>query len=212
MKTNVAEKLLNQNNDFAGASHLVQVEGMSSPRVCAFLNRLVASMDPDEHYLEIGSWKGLTLLSAAMGNVGRLCVACDRFRWWGRYTGFGRVARQTIRANIERYRSKCAEIRLFDMPSDRFFARHLAPGPVGVYFYDGDHTFEGTRRGVLHGAQLLSERAVVLVDDWKEEHIQRATFSALREAKLDVLWSRSLAGWEGGFWHGLGAFYVARTA
>ena len=169
MRTNAAERLLADSNDFEGAEHVVDVDGMSSPRVCVFLNRLVASMDPGEHYLEIGSWKGLTLLSAARGNKGKLCVACDRFRWWGRYTGWGVVARRALQRNVERYRGECAEIRLFEMPSRRLFAERLVEGPVGIYFYDGDHTFEGTREAIREGARILSRRAVVLVDDWVED-------------------------------------------
>src|SRR5438094_10191599 len=73
MDTNVAERLLRETDDFRDAVHLVDVDGMSSAKVCAFLNRLVASMDPCENYLEIGTWKGRTLLSAATDNTDRVC-------------------------------------------------------------------------------------------------------------------------------------------
>ena len=42
MDPNIAERLLRETDDFRGAQHLVDVEGMSSPKVCTFLNRLVA--------------------------------------------------------------------------------------------------------------------------------------------------------------------------
>lgn len=212
MLTNAAERLLAESNDFEGATHLVEVEGMSSPRVCRLLNGLVASMDPGESYLEVGLWKGLTLLSAAYGNKERRCFGCDRFRLWGRYTGWGFRARRALAANVERYRDQCAQIQLFEMPSERLFERHLVPGPVGVYFYDGDHTYEGTRAGILEGARLLSRRAVVLVDDFADPSIRHGTFEAIYAANLQILWSRFLGGWNRGFWHGLGVFYVERSA
>src|SRR6185295_3947505 len=88
MNDNAAERLLRETDDFRDAQPVVDVAGLSSPRVCALLNRLVASLPPDEHYLEVGTWKGLTLLSAAWGNADKVCIACDKFRLWGRWTGF----------------------------------------------------------------------------------------------------------------------------
>jgi hypothetical protein len=214
MDSNIADRLLRETNDFEGARPLVDVEGLSSAKLCRFLNALVARMAPGEQYLEIGTWKGRTLLSAAVGNRGRVCVACDRFRVWGRYTGWGHVARRALQDNIARYRGDCAEIRVFDMRSERFFARPRGVCQVGVYFYDGDHSFAGTRRGIALGAGLLARRAVVLVDDWKDPVVRAGALAGLGDAGLLPLWSRSLPATVGdheGFWKGLGVFYVERA-
>lgn len=210
MEHNHAERLLTETNDFAGARHLVAVPGMSSPRVCQFLNRLVASMDPGEHYLEIGSWQGLTLLSAAHGNSGRLCVACDKFRLFGRYTGFGFRARRAFLGNLERYAKGRAAIQFHEMPSSRFFRERRVDGPIGVYFYDGDHSYRGTRQSIAAGARWLSPRAVVLVDDWNVKRIRAATLDGFRDAAVRILWSRELEGdhTDTTWWNGLGVFYV----
>lgn len=210
MNLNHAERLLRETNDFEGATHLVDVEGMSSPKVCRFLNRLVAAMDPGERYLEVGSWKGRTLLSAARHNAGRVCVGCDKFRIFGRYTGFGYKARRALKRNLERYAADRATIQFYDMPSARFFREPRLDGPVGVYFYDGDHSYGGTRRSVAAGARWLSPRAVVLVDDWNVPRIQSGANDGLRDAGVRVLWRRALEGdhTERTWWNGLGVFYV----
>src|SRR5215207_3690610 len=83
MQTNQVEAVLAATNDFAGATHLVDVPGMSSPKICNLLNALVARMDPGERYLEIGCWRGRTLLSAALNNMDRVCIGCDKFRLCG---------------------------------------------------------------------------------------------------------------------------------
>lgn len=210
MQVNHAERLLRETGDFAGAAHLVDVPGMSSPRVCALLNALVASMDPGEHYLEIGSWQGRTLLSAAMHNRGRLCVACDKFRVFGRYTGFGYRVRRALQQNLQRYASDRAVIQFFDMPSRRFFRQRPFDGTVGVYFYDGDHSYRGTRASIAAGARWLSDRAVVLVDDWNVPRIRGGTHDGFADAGVRVLWHRALEGdhTERTWWNGLGVFYV----
>jgi hypothetical protein len=213
MLTNHAERLLRETGDFAGAGHLVDVPGMSSPRVCHFLNRLVACMDPGEHYLEIGSWQGRTLLSAAFENRGRLCIACDRFRFFGRYTGFGYRARRALGRNLARYAGRRAAVHFYDMDSSRFFRRCRFDGSIGVYFYDGDHSYTGTRRSIAAGAERLSARAIVLVDDWNVRRIRAGTLDGLRDAAVRVLWHRALEGdhTEATWWNGLGVFYVETT-
>src|SRR5262249_12470746 len=121
METNLARQLLEETNDFEGARYLVDVEGMSSAKICSFLNALVARMDDEEHYLEVGTWRGRTLLSAAYQNRGRTCFACDKFRILGRWTGWGFKAKRQLMRNIERYRLECANVRFFHMTSRRFF-------------------------------------------------------------------------------------------
>jgi hypothetical protein len=212
VETNHAERLLRETDDFAHATHLVDIPGMSSPRVCRLLNALVASMDAGEHYLEVGSWRGRTLLSAAYRNKGRLCAGCDKFRLYGRYTGPGILVRRALRQNVARYREDRAAIHFYDMPSRRFFSRRRLPGPVGVYFYDGDHSYRGTRRSIAAAVPFLSRRAVVLVDDWNVERIRKGALRGLLDASARVLWHRALEGdhTERTWWNGLGVFYVER--
>jgi hypothetical protein len=213
METNIAHALLEEYRDFEGARLPVDVEGMSSPRVCSFLNQLVARMDPGEQYLEIGTWKGRTLLSAALGNSGRVCIGCDHFRFWGRFTGPGFLARRELYRNIERYRRQIGEVRFHEMRSQKLFAQGAIKGSVGVYFYDGDHTERGTYSSVVSVAPLLSRRAVLLMDDWNDPVIRDATLRGLEDAGLTALWGRDLPGTRSpdDWWNGLGVFYVERA-
>lgn len=213
MDQNIAERLLLETNDFADAKPLVDIEGLSSPRVCAFLNQLVAHMEPDEIYLEIGTWKGRTLLSAAHGNAGRRCVACDKFRFWGKFTGPGFLARRQLYGNLKRFEQGSASIEFHSMTSRELFRRKLVRAPVGVFFYDGDHSFEETHHAIVQAAPYLSRRSVLVVDDWSDPTVVAATKQALRDANLHVRWYRALPGdhTETLFWNGLGVFYVERV-
>src|SRR5262245_41199270 len=125
VKTNAAERILRETNDLRDAEHLVNVEGLSSARVCVLLNRLVAAMDHDEQYLEIGTWQGRTLLSAAFGNSGRTCIGCDKFRVWSTHTGFGHRAKRKLFENARRYQQGSATVRVFDVASKELFRRRL---------------------------------------------------------------------------------------
>lgn len=214
MQTNIAAELLAEFRGFEGARPLVEIEGSSNARVCNFLNQLVRRMAPCERYLEIGSFKGKSLLSAAYDNRGRLCIGCDRFRFWSRNTGPGLVARQELYRNLARYRAHSAKIEFFSMSSERLFSGHYVHGPIGVYFYDGDASYTSTRHGVVSVAPHLAPRSVVVMDAWNDTVIRRATWDGIGQGKLDVLWHESLP--QGppseGFGNGLGVFYLERAA
>jgi hypothetical protein len=212
MMQNIAHAVLEEHDDFTDARHLVEVDGLSSPQVCNFLNRLVSRLEGDACYLEVGTFRGLTLLSAAVDNDGRRCIGCDKFRLYGRYTGWGLLAKRALTRNIARYRHRTAEITFHHATSRELFAESRVQGPVGVYFYDGDHSFDGTRHGIVSAAPLLDTRAVVIVDDWNDPVIRGATYVGLRDAELEVLWERELAGDhdENSWWNGLGVFFVQK--
>jgi hypothetical protein len=169
-------------------------------------------MAADEQYLEVGTWKGRTLLSAAFRNYQRVCIGCDRFRVWGRFTGPGALVRRALHSNIQRYQKECARIELHEMPSQRLFDEgHLRP-PIGVYFYDGDHSYSETFHGVVAAVPFLAERSVLLVDDWNDPVIRCATREAIESAGLKLLWHRALPGHhdESAWWNGLGVYWLGR--
>jgi hypothetical protein len=213
MQDNIALRALTEHADFEGARPLVAVEGLSSPRVCALLNQLVKRLEPGERYLEVGTFRGRTLLSAAHENPGKICIGCDRFRFWDRFTGPGFLAKRALFHNIQRYQADSAEIQFHAVSSRRLFAERRVVGPIGVFFYDGDHSYESTFHGIVSAAPLLSERAVVLVDDWNDPVIRMATEDAFSRAELRELWRRELPGdhTERGWWNGLGVFYLERS-
>jgi hypothetical protein len=210
MRENIAKRLLDETNDFEGALPVVTVAGMSSPKVCSFLNRLVAQMPANERYLEVGTWQGLTLLSAAYQNVEKVCIACDKFRFWGRWTGPGWRARRSFYSNLRRYRDRCAYIDFHHTTCERLFAQKMVQAPIGVYFFDGDHSEAGTCFGISAAGAVLSDHAVVLVDDWNMSGVRAGAQRGLSAGGLRILWQRELQGdhTKNGWWNGLGVFFV----
>jgi hypothetical protein len=213
VEQNIAREILEEHGDFDGAKHLVDVQGFSSPRVCQFLNELVRRMPANEHYLEIGTFAGLTLCSAIQNNAGKRAFACDKFRFYGKYTGFGFLAKRRLLANLKRYAAGSAQVSMMHTSSRALFKRELVQAPVGVYFYDGDHSYESTYHGVVAGAKLLSQRSVLLMDDWNDPAIRAATRSGIQDAGLRIEWERELEGnqTQDGWWNGLGVFYLSKS-
>jgi hypothetical protein len=217
MRRNIVRAALEEHRDFAAARPLVDVAGRAAPRVCHLLNRLVANLERHESYLEIGSRRGRTLLSAALGNVGRVCVGCDKHRFYGRDAGFGLAQRRDLQRNIAHYRDGSAHIAFHPTSARRLFAEARLSRPVGIYYFADDVRYAGTYQGVIAASPYLSERSVVIVDGWAEPLVRRAAKRALRDAQLVPLWSRALVSHDdptavpsGAWGRGLGVFFVEK--
>jgi hypothetical protein len=181
----------------AGRSQLppavLALEGYSSPTVRHFLNNLCRF--PGANYLEVGTWKGSTLMSAAYGNSGRFS-AVDDFSHHVQSRREGREARAALARVRRRFRRQCStRFHESDCWDEGLLGR--LPREVNVYFYDGRHTYEDQHRAFTHFDPLLARSYLAVVDDWNRPYVRMATRDALAELRHQVVWERELftRGW-----------------
>ena len=172
------------------------VEGMSSPKVRHLLCNLQA-----ENYLEVGSWRGSTLVAAA-GTATRL-TAIDDFSQFDDGT-----VQESLLANVERFalgRANVITESLFTVDSLQL------PTGVDVCFYDGDHDPERTRQAIIRLFPCLAMESILLVDDTNFAGVVEATRSALAECGADIAFQQILPAngngdveqWWNGLWIGV---------
>ncbi|RNI24589.1 class I SAM-dependent methyltransferase [Flexivirga caeni] len=148
-----------------------QVSGFTGVNELAVLNLAAAALPADEAYLEVGTFKGRSLVAAVQDNAGKTFYAMENFLEFGMA---GQEARAELTGNLERF-AGAADIRLLEGDAFTLMAR---PGaidrPVGVYFYDGDHTLLAHYLALAVVEPLLADEALVLVDDASWKVVQRA--------------------------------------
>ena len=145
---------------------LSQRRGFSSSRVEHLLNQLVAWMPADEMYLEVGVLDGRTLESAGMGNANKRLVGCDPGdKYGGHPSGFD--------PHISFVAKRWQELTTLDIRC-----------PVGLAFYDGDHSKLSTREFMVEMKEWADE-AVTVLDDWDRVTVREGAFEA---ARLDPGW------------------------
>ncbi len=160
-------------------------EALALPGFCSastrrFLNN-VCSFD-GATYLEIGVFKGATLLAAAYRNPGTF-TGIDNF-WMDRFAG-PVACRRDFTAAARRFRKEC-RVQFHDVDCWQIDLGKL-PAPVNVYFYDGDHSYEGQYRAFAHFDSLFARRFVAVVDDWNRETVRKATRAAFRDLGYTAL-------------------------
>ena len=146
----------------AFAEILDDVPGLATPNTLALLNVAVRCLGPGEHYVEVGTLRGTSLISAARGNDGEL-VAIDSFAMEG-------GSREQLERNLERH-----GVRATILEGDAFETlRAGIPAPVGAYYYDAAHGYEQQLEGMRLAEPYLASPALVIVDDTDWERVERA--------------------------------------
>ncbi|MBT9548136.1 MAG: class I SAM-dependent methyltransferase [Candidatus Sericytochromatia bacterium] len=154
-------------------SKLLNLKGMSSLAILALIQQGVEQMPPGSMYLNIGVWQGLSLCAGLLGNGGRPAVGVDNF------SHGSADSKQALKRNLNRFAGP--QTRFFVMDYERYFAERQR-GPIGFYFYDGDHAYEHQLRALELAEPYLLSGSRILIDDtnWPEP----------RQATLDFLIQR----------------------
>jgi hypothetical protein len=209
------------------------LDGLSSPKIRALLNNLCDRKST--RYLEIGSWKGSTLISALYSNeqMVDLAIGIDCFR---EFTNLGSCAnplslwektidprrppqqehpRECCRENINKLLKKPLNLYFYD--NDCFSKEFLniitqqhAFGDINVYLYDGDHSESCQYKGFTEYDFIFDSTFIALVDDWNWESAKIGTRRAFSDLGYRVIREWELPARFNGdvenWWNG---FYVA---
>lgn len=191
----------------------VDVDGFTALKNQRLLNLAAGHLPPGEAYLEVGVFKGKTLISALLGNEHVIAYACDNF------SQFGQDSEQALRDNLDRY---ALTDRVTLLSQD--FRSALTPAhvrhPVGVYFNDGAHDFQSQFDGIRLAEPLLASEALVIVDDWTASDAsfcgRAATLEAIRESPHEWVLLQELPARMNGdramWWNGVGILSFRRKS
>jgi hypothetical protein len=194
----------------AGQSRLepeaLALDGLSSPAVRHLLNNLCAARDV--RYLEVGTYKGSTLVAASYRNAGRFTAVDD----------FSEFAHMGPRDAFEAVRAAFAAQCRFTFHEGDCWSpalRRRLPRAVNVYFYDGAHRYDDQYRAFTHFDPVFADTFIAVVDDWNTATVREATRQAFADLGYRVVherelftkrWLRDL------WWNGLLVAVIARPA
>ena len=177
---------------------LAEIEGLATPNTLALVHHAVSLLEPGETYVEVGTFRGASLIAALLGNEDKEAVALDRF---------------TMRdATLESLEDNLARFGLHGVPTvlvgDAFELVRggaLAGRSVGVWYYDAAHDYESQLEGLRMVEPYLVPGALLIVDDTDWDRVSRAIddYVAAEPRARRIL---SLAGTEHGspqWWEGM---------
>jgi hypothetical protein len=175
---------------------ILEIPRMSTFANAAVIRRAVEEMAPGAAYVNVGVWHGFSLFAGMIGNTDRRVVGIDDFSQFG-------GPRDEMTARFRGFAS--ANHAFHDMDYARYFET-AHQGPIGLYFYDGEHSYANQLRGLEVAEPFFAADCLVLVDDTNLPEPRQATadFMARSKHRYAVLMDRRTA-WNGHptFWNGL---------
>jgi hypothetical protein len=158
---------------------LLDIPRMSTLAVAGALNRAVATMPAGRSFVNVGVWQGFTFLSALAGNPGVRCIGVDNFSEFN-------APREAFRERFERAGGPAHSFHEMDY---RDYFERVHEGPIGVYLYDGEHSYDNQLQGLEAAERFLSEDCLLVVDDTNRAEPRQATldFVARRADEYEVV-------------------------
>jgi hypothetical protein len=178
---------------------VLNIDGMSSPKVRHFFNNLIHGIGEDARYLEVGLWKGSTFISALYNNNYRYAVGIENFSQWNE------TSRDECLINLKDFlgapnlKTELIEDRFEDVVIDKKF---------NVFFYDGYHSTEAHEYAFDIANKNLDDSFVMIVDDWNWEGVRVGTWKAINKLHYTLprfweLYAQSGRGDLENWWNGL---------
>ena len=135
------------------------------------INALVAVMPKDQVFVNVGVWHGYTYISAIVDNPTKRCVGVDHFLEFKDNPG-----KKEFYALYEKFRTMGSEFFESDF-KDYFRKQHI--GPIGVYFYDGEHTYEAHMEGLACAAPFFVPGTYIIIDDIDRPQVYKSILDFL---------------------------------
>ena len=177
-------------------SPLCSIPKMSTFAIGAIINRAVFYMPNDICFVNVGVWNGFTLLAGMVGNLQKNCIGIDNF------TQFGGPKNQFLK-RFGKYKS--SHHHFYEMNYVDYFST-VHDSPIGVYLYDGEHSYDNQLNGLKIAEPFFSENCVILVDDTNLRDPRQATLDFIRSStnKYEILLNKTTS-FNGNptFWNGI---------
>jgi predicted O-methyltransferase YrrM len=178
---------------------LLNVPRMGTFATGAVINRGVERLHGSGAYVNVGVWNGYSLLCGMEGHPDTPCVGIDNFSQYADRSA----------AFLARFEARKGPAHRFHRMDYRDYFASEHEGPIGFYFYDGDHAYEHQAEGLEVAEPYFSEDCVVMVDDTNWGRARQATydFLAQSEREYEVLLDVQTGHNEHpAFWNGLMVF------
>ena len=177
-------------------SRLDRVPRMSTVAIAAVLQKVVAEMPAELSFVNVGVWHGFSFLASLLDNQGKRCVGVDNFSQFG-------GPKQEFLARFEKLRSP--EHHFYEMDYEHYF-REKHTGQLGVYLYDGEHSYANQLKGLQVAEPYFAPGCIVLVDDTNWDEPRQASLDFVNQSSRNyqlLLDARSAANGHPTWWNGL---------
>lgn len=188
---------------------LNHIWGMTKPPLARMINQAASLVRPDEIYLEVGCFRGGSLVCALQDNKTR-AIGVENF---SEFEAKDNNAEALIR-HMEEFQLTDRVSLVFKSFYDFFQEPGQTIPPVGTYFYDANHSTQGTIDGVRLALPYLADDAIIVLDDFNMPEVRKAIYVLLEAypQNLDLFYAyQTVAIGDPNWWFGFALLSYSKS-
>ena len=163
----------------------LEIPGLTSKRV---QNLLMGLGDKVNTYLEVGSAMGATAAAVGVNDIDIHCVD----NWSGEI--------QPQRNNfalpnntLDEFKNNTGHVKQLAVHNTDMLTVDLTTLPkIDMFFYDGPHDFENTKKAVEYYSSVFSDTALLILDDANWTEVVKGAEAGVESSGLDIVYNRLL--------------------
>ena len=162
------------------SNEILRMNGLSGRKFRVMLNHLIKKIS-NPRYLEIGSWLGSTACSACYNN--KLKITCiDN---WSQNFDKNLIPRKEFEKNLKKVMTQNIQFNFIQKNFQEIDFNNI--GKHNIYFYDAGHTYNDHFDGVDIVLPALTNKFLLIVDDWNWKQVREATNDAIKTNSLKII-------------------------
>ncbi len=191
---------------------ILEMPRMSTFGIAAIINHAVSQLSSEEAFVNVGVWHGFTLLAGMINNQDKICIGIDNFSEFSGHLDSGKEANLCPPVPISFYKRfnhhRSPQHGFHEMDYEEYFEK-VHQGPIGLYMYDGEHSYKNQLRGLQVAEKFFAPHCLVLVDDTNKNETRQATLDFIERSSLDyeiMFDKKTSCGGHPTFWNGIMIF------
>ena len=166
------------NNEFENIklkNILLKIDSMSTYAIGHIVNQLCKKLSENQIYLNIGCWKGFTLVSGMIDTNCKV-IGVDNF---SQFEG----PKKEFYANFDKYKN-AEKHSFYDEDYKIFFKKfEKTKNKINFYYYDGEHSYKNQYENLEIADNFLDKGSIVLIDDINFSEVENGTKDFLSKTK-----------------------------
>jgi hypothetical protein len=167
------------------------------------------------HYLEVGTWKGSSFISALYKNNIKATCIDNGSQFGGPVSEFYKNMFIYLGYNYNNENINIIDKDCWSITYDDIIY------PINIFLYDGDHSYESQKKAITYYYKYFSKYIIIIIDDWivSDDRVKKGTLDGLHEMNLIIHYSKEIPlvnttkEHTGGdtFWNGCGIFVCEKN-
>ncbi|MBE2246043.1 MAG: class I SAM-dependent methyltransferase [Candidatus Competibacteraceae bacterium] len=149
----------------------LELKGATGKKVLAVLQHCVNLLTPDECYLEIGVYRGLSLISTSSVRQDISTFGIDNFTQFDQ-DGTNRLFIENTIQSMSLQNTTLINLDFEDALHQLDY--YLQGKKIGIFFIDGPHDYRSQLVCLLMSKKYLSDQAIIVVDNSNYNHVRQA--------------------------------------